>query len=199
MKSVRPDRARELVGNMQASFADSERRACDVFPANRATVRYKSRRLDQASLEMRIKDPAVTRVRYGYRCVHVLLRREGWQINHKKTRRIYPELGLQMRNKTPKRKVKAELREDRVPATSANDCWSMDFLSDHLFDGRKKRVLPIINNYTRLSPALALRLSCRGSDIVDTLERIAVQYGRPKRIRVDQGPEFISKDLDLWA
>ena len=184
---------------MQSSYGVSERRACDVFPTNRATVRYKSRRPDQASLEMRIKELAATRVRYGYRRIHVLLRREGWQINHKKTRRIYRELGLQLRNKTPKRKVKAKLREDRVPATAPNECWSMDFLSDQLFDGRKIRVLSIVDNYTRLSPALDVRFSYRGGDVVDTLERMAGQYGRSKRVRVDQGPEFISKDLDLWA
>lgn len=80
-KAVGSDRARELVSYMQASYGVSERRACDVFPTNRATVRYKSRRPDQASLEMRIKDLAATRVRYGYRRIHVLLRREGWQIN----------------------------------------------------------------------------------------------------------------------
>lgn len=73
-----------------------------MFPTNRATIRYKSRRPDQAGLEMRIKDLAATRVRYGYRRIHVLLRREGWQINHKRTRRIYRELGLQLRNKTSK-------------------------------------------------------------------------------------------------
>lgn len=82
---------------MQTSYGVSERRACDVFPTHRATIRYKSRRPDQASLEMRIKDLAATRVRYGYRRIHVLLRREGWQINDKKTRRIYRELGLQLR------------------------------------------------------------------------------------------------------
>ena len=144
---------------MLASYGVSERRACDVFPTNRATIRYRSRRPDQASLEMRIKDLAVTRVRYGYRRIHVLLRREGWRINHKKTRRIYRELGLQLRKKTPKRKVKAKLREDRVPATAPNECWSMDFLSDQLFDGHKIRVLSIVDNYTRLSPALDVRFT----------------------------------------
>jgi putative transposase len=184
---------------MQASDGVSEQRACDAFPTNRATIRYKSRRPDQASLEMRIKELAATRGRCGYRRIHVLLRREGWQINHKRTRRVYRELGLQLRSKTPKRKVKAKLREDRVAATAPNECWSMDFLSDQLFDGRKIRVLSIIDNFKRLSPALDVRHSYKGSDVVDTLERIAVEYSRPQRVRVDQGPEFISKDLDLWA
>ena len=84
-------------------------------------------------------------------------------------------------------------------ATAANDCWSMDFLSDQLFDGRKIRVLSIVDNFTRVSSAIDVRLSYRGADVVATLERIASAYGRPKRIRVDNGPEFISKELDLWA
>lgn len=131
---------------MQASYQVSERRACSAFPINRSTQRYQSRRLDQAGLKMRIKELAATRVRYGYRRIHVLLRREGWEINHKRTHRLYRELGLQLRNKTPKRKVKAKLRDDRTPATAPNECWSMDFLSDQLFDGRKIRVLSIVDD-----------------------------------------------------
>ena len=109
------------------------------------------------------------------------------------------EEGLHLRRKTPKRKVSAKRREDRVAATAANDCWSMDFLSDQLFDGRKIRVLTIVDNFTRVSPAIDVRTSYRGADVVATLDRVASTYGRPKRIRVDNGPEFISKDLDLWA
>ena len=75
----------------------------------------------------------------------------------------------------------------------------MDFLSDQLFDGRKIRVLTIVDNFTRVSPAIDVRLSYRGVDVVATLERVATVHGRPKRIRVDNGPEFISKELDLWA
>lgn len=196
---MRPGRAREIVGYLQTSYKVSERRACKAFPIHRSTKRYQSRRPDQAPLKMRIKDLAATRVRYGYRRIHVLLQREGWQINHKRTHRLYNEMGLQLRRKAPKRRVKAKLREDRCPAAAPNDCWSMDFLSDQLFDGRKIRILSIIDNYSRLSPALDARMAYRGSDVVDTLERLASTYGRPRRIRVDQGPEFISKDLDLWA
>jgi len=184
---------------LQASYQVSERRACGAFPINRSTQRYQSRRLDQAGLKMRIKELAATRVRYGYRRIHVLLRREGREINHKRTHRLYRELGLQLRNKTPKRKVKAKLRDDRTRAMAPNECWSMDFLSDQLFDGRKIRVLSIVDSFTRVSPALDVRTSYRGSDIVETLDRIAVAHGRPKRIRLDNGPEFIPKDLDLWA
>ena len=90
-----------------------------------SSYHYKSRRTDQAAVERRINEIAETRVRYGYQRVHVLLRREGWVINMKKTRRIYNELGLQLRNKHPKRRVKAKLREDRQEAVGPNDVWAM--------------------------------------------------------------------------
>lgn len=108
-------------------------------------------------------------------------------------------MGLQLRNKSSKRKVKAKLRDDRAPASAPNERWSMDFVSDQLFDGRKIRVLSIIDNFSRVSPVLDVRMSYRGSDVVETLDRVAASHGRPKRIRLDNGPEFIPKDLNLWA
>ena len=90
---------------------------------DRSTYHYKSRRPDQVSLEARIREICQTRVRYGYRRVHVMLQREGWNTNIKKTHRIYNELGLQLRNKTPKRRVKAKLRDDRKEAVRPNETW----------------------------------------------------------------------------
>ncbi|MFT4054604.1 MAG: DDE-type integrase/transposase/recombinase [Novosphingobium sp.] len=177
----------------------SERRACSAFPINRSTQRYQSRCLDQAGLKLKIRELAATRVRYGYRRIHGLLRRGGWEINHKRTHSLYREVGLQLRNKTPKRKVKAKLRDDRTAASAPNECWSIDFLSDQLFDGRRIRILSIIDNFSRVSSALDVTMSYRSADLVETLERVAATHGRPKRIRLDNGPEFISKDLDLWA
>jgi putative transposase len=110
----------------------SIRRACRVFLIDTSTYHYKSRRPGQAALEQRIKEICQTRVRYGYRRVHVLLRREGWSLGQNKTRRIYRELGLQLRNKTPKRRVKAKLRDDRRVATQPNETWAMDFVHDQL-------------------------------------------------------------------
>jgi putative transposase len=105
---------------MLADWGISIRRACKALKFDTSTYHYKSRRTGQApALEQRIREICETRVRYGYRRVHVLLRREGWMINMKKTRRIYKELGLQLRNKHPKRRVKAKLREDRQEA-----CWT---------------------------------------------------------------------------
>jgi putative transposase len=138
-------------------------------------------------------------VRYGYRRVHVLLRREGWQVNHKRTYRLYRQDGLCLRRKIPRRRVKAALRDDRAPPSSANDVWAMDFMADQTFDGGKLRILTIVDAATRISPTIDVRRTYRGIDVVETLERICAVYGRPRRIRVDQGTEFTSKDVDLWA
>ena len=138
-------------------------------------------------------------MRYGYRRVHVLLRREGWLINQKKTRRIYKELGLQLRNKIPKRRVKAKLRDDRREATQANETWAMDFVHDQLATGRKLRILTVVDIFSRYSPVIDPRFSYRGEDVVRTLQEVCKEVGVPKTIRVDQGSEFISRDLDLWA
>lgn len=120
-------------------------------------------------------------------------------INQKKTRRIYNELGLQLRNKTPKRRVKAKLRDGRCPASRANETWAMDFVHDQLATGRKLRILTVIDTFSRYAPAIDPRFSYRGEDVVAILERVCAQSGYPSTIRVDQGTEFTSRDLDLWA
>lgn len=177
----------------------SIRRACKALEVERSTYHYRSCRPDQAGLEARIKDICTTRVRYGYRRVHVLLRREGWSINQKKVRRIYNELGLQLRNKSPKRRVKAKLRDDRKPATQPNETWAMDFVHDQLATGKKIRVLTVVDTFSRFSPIIDPRFSYRAEDVVRTLDHTCAAVGYPKAIRVDQGSEFVSRDLDLWA
>lgn len=184
---------------MRLDWAISIRRACAVLVFDPKTYRYRSCRPGQAALEQRIKEICQTRVRFGYRRVHMMLRREGWQINQKKTYRIYRELGMQLRNKTPKRRVKAKLREDRTDARRPHETWAMDFVHDQLATGRKLRILTIVDTFSRYAPAIDPRFSYRGEDVVATLERICPGIGYPKTIRVDQGSEFISRDLDLWA
>jgi putative transposase len=196
---MRPARKRQLVDEVRSVWQVSIRRACQALPVDRSTYHYRCKRTGQAILMKRIKEIAETRVRYGYRRIHVLLRREGWLVNSKRVCRLYREMGLQLRNKSPKRRVKAQLREDRSPATAANQVWAMDFVHDQLFDGRKIRVLTIVDTFTRLSPAIEVRQNFRGIDVVDTLERVRQEIGCPKTIRLDNGPEFISKELDLWA
>ncbi len=120
-------------------------------------------------------------------------------MNAKRIYRLYKEMGLQLRNKTPKRRVKAKLRDDRTEAVRSNDVWAMDFVHDQLATGRKIRVLTVVDTFSRFSPVVDPRFSYRGEDVVATLERTCRLVGYPKTIRVDQGSEFISRDLDLWA
>jgi putative transposase len=173
------------VDGVRGEWGVSIRRAC------------RSRHPEPAGLERRIREICRTRVRYGDRRVHVLLRREGWRVHHKKSRRIYEELGLQLRSKTPKRRVKAKLREDRCAATRPNEIWAMDFVHDQLATGRKLRILTVVDIFSRYSPVIDPRLSYRGEDGVQVLERTCAETGHPTTIRVDQGSEFVSRDLDL--
>ena len=196
---MRPARKREMVDQVRVAWQVSIRRACRAVPVDRSTYHYRSKRAGQAPLVKRIREIAETRVGYGYRRIHVLLRREGWPVNAKRVCRLYREQGLQLRNKSPKRRVKAKLREDRSPATAANQIWAMDFVHDQLFDGTRFRILTIVDTFTRLSPAIDVGQNFRGVDVVGTLERVSRQLGYPKTIRLDNGPEFISKELDLWA
>ena len=172
-----------------------------VDPQGVSTSHYRSRcpedrRAGQAQLTGRIKEIAATHVRYGYRRIHVLLRREGWQVDAKRVYRLYREMGLQLRNKTPKRRVKAKLREDRRPPTRSNETWAMDFVHDQLATGPKLRVLAIIDTFSRFSPAIE-PLNFRGADVVEVLERVGREMGLPAVIQVDQGSEFVSR-VDLW-
>ena len=187
----------------------SIRRACRVLRTDTSTCRYKGKRASQAGLAKRIKEIAGTRVRYGYRRIHVLRRREGWAVNAKWICRLCKGLGLQLRNKTPKRRVRAKLRDGRCPAVQANGTWAMDFVHDpaanprkgfgELATGRKIRVLTVADTFTRFAPAIELRFSFRAADVVEVLERVGRPHGFPKAIRVDQGTEFVSRGLDLRA
>ena len=177
----------------------SIRRACRVLRTDTSTYPYKGKRALQAGLARRVKEIAETRVRYGYRRIHVLLRREGWAVNAKRIHRLHKGSGLQLRSKTPKRRVRAKLREDRRPAVQANETWAMDFVHDQLATGRKIRVLTVVDTFTRFAPAIEPRFSFRATDVVEVLERVGRQHGFPKAIRADQETEFVSRDLDLWA
>lgn len=116
---------------------------------DRSSYHYQSRRTDPAALKRRIKEICETRVHYGYRRVHVILLREGWDVSIKKVYSVYRALGLQLRNKTPKRRVKAKLRDDRVEAAGPNDVWAMDFVHDQLALGTKLRIFTIVDTHSR--------------------------------------------------
>jgi putative transposase len=142
----------------------------------------------------------MVRVRYGVARIHVLLRREGFGDNFKRVRRIYREEGLNLRLRRPRRNKAARHRSETIKLTAANQCWSMDFVSDALFDGRRFRALTLVDNYSRECLEIEVGTSLRGEDVVRVMERMKLT-GRvlPQRIKVDNGSEFISKALDKWA
>lgn len=151
------------------------------------------------ALRIKIKDIASSRIRYGYRRIHVLLQREGWKIKHKRLFRLYQLEGLSLRFKRPKRHVSAAHREPKQPVGTLNEVWGMDFVADELFNGRKIRALPVIDLCSRECLALTVAYRLSGADVVTTLDLIMMERGKPKSIRCDNGPEFISKALDKWA
>jgi len=145
---VRPAVRRDVVGVLQGTYQISQRRACSAMGFGRSSHRYRSRRDPQVALRMRLKDLAAVRVRYGYRRLHVLLRWEGWGVNHNRVHRLYTEEGLSIRTKLPRRKRAWRYRQGRPGAEGANEVWSMDFMSDQLFDGRPIRILTVVDIHT---------------------------------------------------
>ena len=153
----------------------------------------------QAALRMRIREIAATRVRYGYKRIHVLLRREGWKVNHKRVHRLYREEGLNLRRKRPARLKRAAQRRVRAQPWSINESWSMDFVADALFNGRRFRALTVVDNFSRECLGIKVDQSIKGSHVAELMDEIVMKQGTPKSIRLDNGPEFVSKALDQWA
>jgi putative transposase len=137
-------------------------------------------------------------VSYGYRRLHVLLRREGWKVNAKRVYRLYREEGLGLRKKKPKRRRCAVTRGERLVAVRENERWSMDFMSDALGSGHKLRVLTVVDQFTR-ECALEIATGFRGVDVARILTRAGIERRLPPVICVDNGSEFTSKALDQWA
>ena len=145
---------------------------------------------------LRIRDLAATRTRYGYFRIYILLRREGWFVNHKRVYRLYRQDGLSLRLKRPRRNVSAANRERQPAASAANEMWSMDFVSDALFDGRRLRALTVVDAFTREALAIDVDQGIKGEQVVEAMARIAMIRGAPKTIRVDNGLDLSRK---LWT
>lgn len=180
-------------------YGASQTQACAVLRISRSVFGYRSRARDARPLLQRIKEIAATRVHYGYRRVHVLLRREGWRDNCKRVYRLYRVEGLSLRHCRPRRNKSARLRQPKQLVRSINDIWSMDFVADALFDGRRLRALTVVDNYTRECLAIEVGQSLKGDDVVNALLRITAERGKPRTIKTDNGSEFISKAMDRWA
>lgn len=186
---------RYLVGR----YGVSTRRACRVVPTTRSSAYYRSRKDPLTALRQRMRELAQSRVRFGYRRLRVLMRREGWDVGKERFYRVYTEEGLALRRKRPWRHASAVHREQRRPATARNDIWSMDFVADELADGRRFRALTVLDLYTRQCLDIAVGRGLTGRDVAATLERLRFDRGLPQRIYCDNGTEFVSAAMDLWA
>lgn len=184
---------------MVDAYRCSKRRAVRLIGISRSYFYYQPTPRDDRAERARIREIAEARVRFGMWRIHTLMRREGWLINHKKTHRIYCEEGLNLRRRRPRRRVAAAHRMERPDLSTTNECWSMDFVADNLFNGNRIRALTVVDNFSRECLAITVDRTLRGSDVVATMEHITMMRGAPKRIQVDNGSEFISKALDLWA
>ena len=196
---MRPSQRRELVPELMLRFGCSQRNALRIVGMSCSTYQYKSKRRDETALKLRIKEITDTRVHFGYRRVHVMLRREGHLDNVKRVYRIYRQEGLSLRLKRPKRNKAAKWRQPKQLCSAINELWSMDFVADALFDGRKLRMLTVVDCYTRECLAIDVGQSLKGEDVVESLNRICAERGRPRTIKTDNGSEFISKAMDRWA
>lgn len=190
---------REAVAYLLEAYRIGLRRGCRLMMQSRTVYHYRSCRDDRA-ITQRIREIAETRVRYGVQRIHILLRREGWLINHKKTRRIYCQEGLNLRTKRSRRHVTARHRRTRPGGSAIDQCWSMGFVADNLFNGRRIRALTVVDNFSRECLAIQVGQGLRGDDVVAVMERLKqLQKRVPGRLQTDNGSEFISKPLDQWA
>ena len=195
---VGPQERRAAITHMMTAHGLGVTRACGLIGMSRSLYRYEAKRPDDEALKARLTALAGQKRRYGYRRLHVLLCREGWVINWKRTYRVYCEAGLTVRRRKRKRIVGIE-RQPKVIAVAPNISWSMDFVSDGFVDGRRLRCLNIVDDFTKECLAIEVDTSLPGRRVVGVLERLAENRGLPKSVTVDNGPEFISKVLDEWA
>jgi len=197
-KVVTPVAMREAVAHLQDCHGMSERRACRVIDADRKSVRYRSTRDDDAGLREKLRKLANQRRRFGYRRLHILLRREGIVINRKKTQRLYKEEGLAVRRRRSRRRAVGT----RAPApvlALPNQRWSLDFVHDQMAWGRRFRALNVVDDVTRECLAAVPDTSISGRRVVRELTELIAQRGKPGMIVSDNGTELTSNAVLAWC
>jgi putative transposase len=183
----------------QEAYRISERHAARIVKLAIGTLRYESRKVFDEVLRQRLRELAGMHVRYGYRRLTVLLRREGWHVNAKRIYRLYRDEGLMVRTKQ-RRKMGRRQRVSTGLAARPNQCWSMDFVSDKLADGRSFRILTVVDQFTRECVRLEADRSMTGTKVAQALEDAKQERGSlPESITVDNGSEFSSRALEAWA
>ena len=193
-----PAAKRAAVEHIREDHELSERRACLLAGQHRSTQRHRSSKQEVAGLEAQLLEHASERPRFGYKRLTTLLRRDGFNVNHKRVYRMYKEHGLTVRRKRRNRASQAP-RAALPAAARVNDCWSMDFLSDALVDGRALRVFAAVDDFSRRSVAMEFDVALPAERVTRILDQAIETYGKPARIRTDNGPEFAGKVFDAWC
>jgi putative transposase len=191
---------RQAVEVMRSELRVSERRACGLMEMHRATCRYKRRRTEDRLLRKRLRELAATRRRFGYRRLQVLLRREGFVVNHKRVYRLYREEKLGLRRKRGRKRAPAAAT--RVPLqlpARPDEVWTMDFTQDSFASGRRFRTLNLMDGFTRDAVCIEVDTSLPGLRVVRVLDRLRQGGRKPAAIVIDNGSEFTSKVVDQWA
>jgi len=195
---VTPAAKREAVAHLRSALDMSERRACRTIGCVRMTVRYRCHRPDDAELRARLRSLAHVRRRFGYRRLHVLLRREGFMVNHKRLFRLYREERLMVRRRGGRKRALGTRAPMLVPQWP-NDRWSLDFVADQFIDGRRLRILVVVDDCTRECLALVPDTSISGTRVARELDRLMVAYGKPTTIVSDNGTELTSNAILRWT
>ncbi len=196
-----PQSRRLAVTELQERFSVSERRACQVLDQPRSTQRYEGRPKDEdARLTKRILELVRQRPRFGYRRIGALLRREGEQLNMKRMYRLWRVAGLKVPQKRRKKRATGSSSSGChvQPASFMNDVWTWDFLESTTSNGVRIRWLNVVDEYTRQCLTIKVGRSIKSEDAIDTLAELFAMYGVPRRLRCDNGPEFISKAIKAW-
>ena len=195
---VTPAARREAVAHLCDTHGVSQRRACSTVGADRTSMRYRSVRPDDRAIRDRLREIATERRRFGYRRLHILLGREGVHLNHKKLRRLYREERLQVRRRGGRKRALGTRAPMTMPQ-AANQRWSLDFLSDTLTDGRRFRILAIVDDFTRECLCLVADTSLSGVRVARELGSLIGLRGTPLTIVSDNGTEFTSMAILGWS
>lgn len=190
---------RQAVAYIVGCYGVARRRACELVKQTRSTDYYRSIKDPRQDLRIRMREIANTRVRYGYRRIHVLLKREGWRLGRNQTYRIYAEEQLQLRSRLPKRRKMTVLRRARFAPERPGQVWAMDFVSDALSNGAKFRLLTVVDVFSREALAIEVGARLRGENVVEVLNRLVARHGPPSFVFVDNGSEFTGRLMDMWA
>ena len=189
-----------MVDWLKRAFEVSNARACRLVELQQSSYFYKAKgdEINEA-LKRRMKEIAASRVRFGYRRITVMLRREGWKVNAKRVYRLYSEEGMQLSRKKPMKKRVSHRRITSARAEAPNQKWLMDFVTDRLEDGRYFRALTVVDQFTRECVALHVGQFLRGTDVARCLDRAIKARKAPESITVDNGSEFCNQVMDTWA